>query len=74
MRKTQLWSILREIPYAIAKWDNETFMQEIAKPEMSFAKYLPSEGDWYKTEKYIIKIKIEKESIDEKEISLGEGT
>lgn len=67
MKKIQLWSIVKEIGSVIDGWDKETFEKEIDKPEMTFAKYLPSSGDWHKMDRYIISIRITKKELDEEE-------
>ena len=65
MRKLQLWSLFREITSSIDGWDEETFQK--SKDEMTFVKFLPKSGDWHKEEKYVIKIKITKEELNEEE-------
>lgn len=74
MRKLQLWSMIKEIASVIDSWDQETLEDELEKNEMTFAKYLPESGKWHKLERYIVRIKITKERIDEKENDTTKST
>ena len=57
--------MFKEILSLIDGWDQDTF--EKSKDEMTFVKYLPKNDKWDIKEKYIIKIKITKEDLNEKE-------
>ena len=61
MRKTQLWSIIKEISYTIDDWDQDVFEKEINKPEMIFKKFIPAKDNWKEMECFVVKIKIIKE-------------
>lgn len=73
MRKMQLWSMFKEITSHICDWDEEMFQK--SKNSMTFVKYLPMAGQWgKKSDKYLIKIKIDKEEVNEEEDSIGKST
>lgn len=74
MRKLQLWSTIKEIASVIDSWDKETFEKEMEKSEMTFLKYLPEPSNWSGMQKYVVKITLTKERVDEKEDDTTKGT
>lgn len=74
MRKLQLWSMIKEIASVIDSWDQDRFEKEIEKPELTFAKYLPETANWHNMERYVVRIKITKERINEKENDTTKST
>lgn len=65
MNKRQFWSALKEIMHTIDEWNQDKYKEN--KDDLKFAQFLPVDGDWNKLQKYVIRIKIEKESVYEEE-------